>query len=284
MDVTTGDHHQYIGIVSVADIALHIAEAKTFAEQASLMETKITSLIGATPEGRSLWVTEADKSLLYAIEPLGKRVHRILVPREEEGEGKQYALMTQTDVLRFLSDHASEIAGFLDMPVSTVLAKGDSPSRSEMESTVVSVPRNLTAFQAFNVLRSTGVTAAPVVDEDGSLVETLSFSDLRGLDRKELLMLHNNVMEFLEEVRHKDHFGVTDAVRCTAEATLGECIEKMLTNRVHRLWVCEGDVVTGVLSGTSIIKLLRPTHHEKRKRKQEDGNRDDDGEKRQKTE
>lgn len=44
---------------------------------------------------------------------------------------------------------------------------------------MVSVPSSATALQAFRILITNNVNAAPVIDESGSVVATLSVSDIR---------------------------------------------------------------------------------------------------------
>eukprot|EP01094_Clydonella_sp_ATCC50884_P014071 TRINITY_DN2442_c0_g1_i3.p2 TRINITY_DN2442_c0_g1~~TRINITY_DN2442_c0_g1_i3.p2 ORF type:complete len:406 (-),score=164.60 TRINITY_DN2442_c0_g1_i3:1646-2827(-) len=258
VDATTADHHQFIGIVSIADIALHIAQAANAAEQEKYMSAKIASLIGSTNESRSLWVTPPDKSLYYAMEPFGKHVHRTLVPRTTD-EGKNFTLLTQSDVLRFLVEHKEELAPVFGRTLSQVLGATEEQLRQEKSAHVVAVRSSDTALEALRTLQGAGVTAGPIVDEAGKLVGTLSFSDLRAMDCATLLKLRLNVVEFVAELKEPDHFATLSSVSCALSDSLLECAQQMLEKRVHRMWICDGDnVVIGVLSITDVLKVFGP--------------------------
>ncbi|KAJ3177222.1 hypothetical protein HK101_010309 [Irineochytrium annulatum] len=71
---------QYIGLVTVLDIILHLSDPAHLAPNRDPLTTPISTLIGASDEGRSLWVGRTDVPLPRALEPMAKGVHRLLVP------------------------------------------------------------------------------------------------------------------------------------------------------------------------------------------------------------
>lgn len=100
--ITDGIHH-YIGVISMVDVAIHIASSDDYfpqprVEEFGIHETRprgyplaaggspegrlsssVVDLIGQTDEGMSLWTYSHTASLVDVMEPLSKGVHRLLI-------------------------------------------------------------------------------------------------------------------------------------------------------------------------------------------------------------
>ena len=67
----------------------------------ALSSISIRSVLGKSVENQSLWMAKPNDKLIDAIEPMGKGIHRFLVPMPIS-ESAGYHLLTQTDVTRFI--------------------------------------------------------------------------------------------------------------------------------------------------------------------------------------
>lgn len=116
---------------------------------------------------------------------------------------------------------------------------------------LTTVPSNVTVAAAYRILYDHHHTAAPVVDADGSIVGTLSITDLKYTDPEELAHLTMNVMDFL----NNDHSrGAGAPVAIGVDAFVTEPILLLSHAGVHRVWVLdERKRPVGVVSCTDLI-------------------------------
>jgi signal-transduction protein with cAMP-binding, CBS, and nucleotidyltransferase domain len=82
------------------------------------------------------------------------------------------------------------------------------------------------------------------------VVATLSHSDLRGITQKSAHFLCMNVLDYLGK-------GTYSACSVSPSATIGECIDKMLAEKVHRVWL-QSDKLEGIVTMSDIIQLFVP--------------------------
>ncbi|KAJ3413898.1 hypothetical protein HDV05_007340 [Chytridiales sp. JEL 0842] len=133
VNASTSTGKQYIGLITILDFILYLSRHSRTSNLDTLFHTtKIKNLVGSDGEGQSLWVMRPEQPLLFCLEPLGKGVHRFLVPmdskkeqqdvdpanlkekekvggdlgqkRKKKGYGKPeyFTMLTQSDVVRFL--------------------------------------------------------------------------------------------------------------------------------------------------------------------------------------
>ncbi|WVZ77825.1 hypothetical protein U9M48_025645 [Paspalum notatum var. saurae] len=195
----------YIGMVNMLDILAHIAEASDDAEAEGddeaedaavvdldrRMAVPVSSVIGHSLEGLTLWTLHPSTSVLDCMETFSKGVHRALVPLESSADSvvavelvesaPGYRMVTQMDVVRFLRAHGAELAGVLSRTVRDLGAVNDA---------VFAVPAGAKVIDAIKAMRAASLTAVPVVDadvgpdtlQDGrgqKAVDTFSATDLR---------------------------------------------------------------------------------------------------------
>lgn len=191
--------------------------------QAVLEKTSISALIGSSVEGQTLWESDPSVPLSQSLEPLAKGVHRFLVPLYSQNPAPtnstippstaflpaQFALLTQSDVIRYLyanlivlPDPALTPPSLLRLATTATVGDLGLCSGWEKSNTIAAFPAGgagggaggggggktlmvthgvdpilptLTALSARNV------GAVPVVDAAGRLLATLSSSDFRRL-------------------------------------------------------------------------------------------------------
>ncbi|KAL6072456.1 hypothetical protein QOT17_005591 [Balamuthia mandrillaris] len=147
-------------------------------------DLKASALLGATSrESEDLWYCTESTDLFTVLEYFHKGVHRCLV-ESEEGEGDKCYLLTQSDVIRFLSKNESKLGEVVHKRVEELnlvnpLGGGKG---------VASLPSYATALEGFRVMKMHEVQALPVVEaeKDNSIITTLSTSDLKGIHNDSL--------------------------------------------------------------------------------------------------
>lgn len=163
--------------------------------------------------------------MLYVCEALGKGVHRVLVT----DEGSQTCrLLSQTDVIKFLVTHSTALPHLREVfsrPVSTISAVHDP---------LVFVNINDSIKDGIEGMLRHRVSGVPVVNDAGVLVSQLSTSDFRSVFNLALGALADiSVRDFMLSTRSGF---VIDPIVCDDTTTIGEAVQKMLLNRVHRIW------------------------------------------------
>ncbi|EES04549.1 hypothetical protein BDA96_04G053000 [Sorghum bicolor] len=180
----------YIGMVNMLDILAHIAEASDDAEADGesvdldrRMAVPVSSVIGHSLEGLTLWTLHPTTSVLDCMETFSKGVHRALVPLESSADNvvavelvesaPGYRMLTQMDVARFLRAHGAELRDVLSRTVRELGAVND---------TVFAVAGGTKVIDAIRAMRAASLTAVPVVDHAtaaavGSGTETLQYGN-----------------------------------------------------------------------------------------------------------
>lgn len=155
----------YIGMVTMLDILVHIAEEK---ELNVSMAKPVSSVIGHSLEGLSLWTLNPKTTILDCMETFSKGVHRALVPIESQANNSLpavelvesspgYKMLTQMDVIRFLQESSNELKDILS---STIQALG------AINENIFAITKNTKVIEAIKTMRAVSLTAVPVVDDN----------------------------------------------------------------------------------------------------------------------
>ncbi|XP_020227441.1 SNF1-related protein kinase regulatory subunit gamma-like PV42a [Cajanus cajan] len=284
----------YIGMVTMLDIVAHIAGDDHLSCGDNVTEDldqklsdPVSSIIGHSFEGLSLWTLNPNTSLLDCMEVLSKGVHRAMVPVDgqelEENvsagvelveSASSYLMLTQMDVLRFLNDRARELQSILSRSVQDLGANTEQ---------IYAITDRTKLVHAIKCLKAAMLNAVPIVKasnvgEDDhkqhingrcrKLIGTFSATDLRGCYLATLKSwLGISALAFTEEVASSPLYRESDMqnrgyrrelVTCYGESPLSEVIEKAVTKHVHRVWVVDQEgLLVGVVSLTDIIRVIR---------------------------
>jgi len=261
LSVPVRDGNEFIGLVGTMDIMPLVAFAAVRdggEQRLEVLNWPISELIGVTRECRSTRVFPASEPVESLARALGHEgVHRVAVRLDcPAGQSEAYRLVTQTDVLRFLSAH-------IDQHIQSGLEPNVARSIEELQlwkpdQEVACVTLKQTALEAFQSLEKTLHSCVAVVSEDGAIATQISASDLRGLKQKEFVLLEKSVEEFLRLRRHTGR--LIHPVVCNVRTPLSEVMLKMVVARVHRVWVVDASQKPiGVVSMTDIIALFAPS-------------------------
>lgn len=286
-DKTTGAvRKHYIGIVTMLDVLIHIAEADTYGgDLDKLLSIPVSSIIGHCLEGLSLWTLNPNTNILDAMEVFSKGIHRALVPVDSHVENvvgvelvdasPGYRMLTQMDVLRYLKAQCTELK---DIMSSTVVELG------AINENVYSVTQHTKAIEAIKCMKAASLNSVPIIEaspdsgEDHKLIcgkgrrliGTFSATDLKGGPIAQLQSwLSLPVVEFTKRVStgpniecnastDLGHSSARALITCTAETTLSEVIDKAVAGHVHRVWaVDEQGFLVGLLSLSDILRTVR---------------------------
>ena len=149
-----------------------------------------------------------------------------------------------------------------------------------MQTGVIKLGVNDSLISARRTLLSEEISGAPVVDEVGHVVGVLSFSDLmrdresedQGFDQRPEYYREGDVRMIYDAdfgelpiaelllCRTVADVMTPGVVSVRAEDTIPQVVEKLLTNRIHRVMVVEpgkaGDKLVGIISLFDLIALL----------------------------
>ncbi|KZV45422.1 Cystathionine beta-synthase (CBS) protein [Dorcoceras hygrometricum] len=278
----------YIGMVTLLDVLSHIAvnhgdlTAGQPGEFERKMQVPVSSIIGHCLESLSLWTLNSNTSILDCMEVLSKGIHRTLVPVESNMENvagvelvesaSSYRMLTQMDLLKFLKAHEPELKGIMGWRVSELGAV------SEILFAVTDQTKVIDSIKCMNMA---SLNAVPIVeatndiDEDRSqlingkdrkLVGTFSSSDLRVCPISQLeSFLHLKTVDFIDKLSQTPlhnacnmRNSTKELITCRPESPLQEVLDKVIDNRVHRVWVVdERGLLAGLVSLTDIIHAIR---------------------------
>ncbi|KAL5729646.1 hypothetical protein ACHQM5_002569 [Ranunculus cassubicifolius] len=271
----------YIGMVTVFDILVHIADEGDD-DLEKRMSVQVSSIIGHSLEGLSLWTMHPNTSVLDCMEVFSKGIHRALVPHESHTENlsgvelaessSSYRMLTQMDVLRFLKAHGSQLKNVLQQTV------GDSGAITE---DIYAVTSHTKVIEAIKCMRAASLNAVPIVEaldataqdhtqllngKGRKLIGTFSATDLRGCPIPLLQsLLGASVVEFTEKASTgsvKTDANIShlskELVTCHMDSSLSTVIDRAVDGHVHRVWVVDQQgFLLGLVSLTDMLRVIR---------------------------
>lgn len=181
-------------------------------------------------------------------------VHRVCIFNER---GRISNIVTQSDIVQFIAKHTDQLDG-LDKKTLQELGIVSKPA--------LTVDEDSSVLDAFHKMFEMKHSAFAVVNKDGKLVDSISETDLRGLDLSNIGHLNQNVRTFLRRehlkaAAHKPEAESTvSPLACKESWHLDTVLHRLAATRVHRLWVVDdANTPIGVVSLTDIMRLLAKT-------------------------
>lgn len=281
----------YAGFVDVMDIVSGVfEEERSPAALAAFLQHATISSIRRSNDGQLVRKTEGGTTLLevvcrgFVLPEFKLWSHRIAVfedpndtllnnDRQHQRSVKIIAIMSQSDVVRYLHRHRRQLPGLMATPLHA-LGLGRKP--------VFYIDHSTCALDAYREMVASGYSAAAVV-QDGHLVANLSAADLRGLDVQDLGTLGLPVAEFLVNrkfsavVTHvpgslAEMYGVRspcmlpkaasealagEIVACKEDAAFGDVLDLVVSHKVHRVWIINGvGAPIGVVSLSDLLEAV----------------------------
>lgn len=220
-----GPEKFYIGVVSVSDILCGLTEEGV--DNADRF--RLTDLLKSMSR---LWTYPSFHHLDVVLQPILSGQPAVLIQRYREHKKGPLAIITQTDIGRFLLKNIDKMdATLLDTKL------GDTPLgvKAHFDASFT-VKCSKTAGHAFHRMHFYHHESLAVVDDGLKVVANLSASDLRGLSQDDLSSLEEHgVLEFLQKRSGKsDHRA---PVTITPSATVKEALRVLVTEHINQVWV-----------------------------------------------
>nr|CAH8851474.1 unnamed protein product [Trichobilharzia regenti] len=195
---------------------------------------------------RSLVYITPENTLLDAVRMLLKhRVHRL--PVIDPASGNPLHILTHKRVLKYLHIHISEL------PTPSFMLKKLRDLNLGTMKNVCIVQQNCPVHKALQHFIDHGVSALPVVDQDGQLVDIYAKFDVINLAATRTYQnLDITVYEALNYRRGKFQGVAT----CQMDDTLEMIVNKIVDAGVHRLVVVAENKVLGIVSLSDILRFL----------------------------
>lgn len=208
-------------------------------------------------------------------------VHRLALFDDEH---QLTHIISQSDMIKFLYEHLDEMGPIAEATVEQL---------GFLRGTVITVRPETPALDAMILMETRNISAVAVVAASGSIVANFSISELRTIVSEHFGSLSLPVGEFLALEHGTEYAGYaimkeeTEAIEatpaakfahdrnlrrresnpgyevgqqlitCSPSSTFAEVLDKLVHNRLHRVYVCgPGLVPTGVITLTDILRKL----------------------------
>jgi len=240
----------FIGFVDVLDLAMfvsytfyenykkhpHLYDPKEIQKR---FQTTVSELINVSKRD-PFWPINGNESVAFLIDNFLKvGIHR--VPVVDDGE--VIGVVSQSDVVRLLSKNIPTISQTANKTISELGLN---------TNFVVTIKNDATLIEAFNLILTSGVSGIAVVNfSDGSLINNLSASDMRGLTEQSFFRL--------EVQLHQLFAGISKMppVTCRPNAHLSDVLKQIESTGVHRVYIVDDhNRPTGVIALTDILRLF----------------------------
>jgi CBS domain-containing protein len=164
----------------------------------------------------------------------------------------QFEVISQSDLVRFLWDRRDDanVEAFASQTVADAFLSDAAKKRflHKPERVACVVAGKTKAIDAFARMHFERVSCLGVCDASGRLVANVSASDLRGLTRERLETMASDVLEFVEgepenasDARNETNARKRKPVTCLASETVRDVLERMVSRRVHHVYVCDDE-------------------------------------------
>lgn len=235
----------FVDLLDILAYLIHVCEAYsvTYSTPATLatsfMNQPVGGLIDYSSRDRFKTVLEED-NLHTVMEVLGKGSHRVGVVNVLADIQN---LITQSDVVRLIAANVHLLGTGANMQMQEL---------GFVARRLVVLNALETALNSFKRMNDMKVSAAPIVNEQGVYVGTLSVSDLKGLVVESFENLLGSTLAFSQ----KHHYTQNIPLTCLPTDTFGKVVSEVAQSRKHRVWIIDSNhIPIGVLSLTDICRV-----------------------------
>lgn len=199
------------------------------------------------PSRKPLVSVRPDQSLHEAINMLSKnRVHRLLMIDPYTGD--VLYVLSHKRILRFLFVYLNEF------PELTFFHKTIHDLKIGTYEDIVSVTDNTSIRAAFQLLLQKDISALPVLNDDGILLDVYAKYEVLNLVSEKL---YTNLSTTIGEIRNKKKDWEEKLQKCRSSITLYEALEVIVRTESHRLLlVNKDDKLIGIVSLSDILVYL----------------------------
>lgn len=199
------------------------------------------------PTRKPLCTVGPDQSLHEAINMLSKnRVHRLLLIDPLNGD--VLYILSHKRILRFLFVYLNEF------PELTFFHRSLTELKIGTFDEIVSVTDNTSIKTAFQLLLDKNISALPVLDEEGKLIDVYAKCEVLNLVSEKL---YSDLSLTIGEVRNKKKDWEEKLQKCRSSISLYEALEVIVRTESHRLLlVNKENRLIGIVSLSDILVYL----------------------------
>jgi len=169
-------------------------------------------------------------------------VHRLGVTN---AKGTIVSILTQSALIAYIADHPQILGDKAKTEISHM----------HFDKKVVSIPNTTRTIDAFIELHEKKLSALAVLDQAGTLVGTISASDLKGVEHHHFPRLLLPVEEFVVQIRSEMQKRADYLVTVSPNTLLKDAIHRIHSQKVHRAFIVdEHQKPIGIMSLTDIIR------------------------------
>ncbi|KAF2983665.1 hypothetical protein EK904_005593, partial [Melospiza melodia maxima] len=190
-----------------------------------------------------------DASLFDAVYSLIKnKIHRL--PVIDPVSGNALYILTHKRILKFLQLFMSE------MPKPAFMKKNLDELGIGTYHNIAFIHPDTPIIKALNIFVERRISALPVVDESGKVVDIYSKFDVINLAAEKT---YNNLdITVTQALQHRSQY-FEGVVKCSMLETLETIVDRIVKAEVHRLVVVnEADSIVGIISLSDILQALVP--------------------------
>ncbi|XP_063159433.1 5'-AMP-activated protein kinase subunit gamma-2 isoform X3 [Candoia aspera] len=188
-----------------------------------------------------------DASLFDAVYSLIKnKIHRL--PVIDPVSGNALYILTHKRILKFLQLFVSE------MPKPAFMKKNLDELGIGTYHNIAFIHPDTPIIKALNIFVDRRISALPVVDESGKVVDIYSKFDVINLAAEKT---YNNLdITVTQALQHRSQY-FEGVVKCSKLETLETIVDRIVKAEVHRLVVVnEADAIVGIISLSDILQAL----------------------------
>ncbi|XP_019613823.1 PREDICTED: 5'-AMP-activated protein kinase subunit gamma-1-like isoform X5 [Branchiostoma belcheri] len=240
----------FVGMLTITDFinVLQKYYKSPLVQMDELEEHKIATwreVLGLT--NRPLVSIDPDETLFEGIKRLiGCKIHRL--PVIDETTGNAIYVLTHKRILKFLWLYLK------DIPKPDYMNNTLEELGIGTYSNIATAPADIPLIQALHIFVQRRVSALPVVDDNGKVVDIYAKFDAINLAAEKT---YNNLdITIRQALQHRSQ-GFEGVHRCLKTETLDTICDRVVKAEVHRLVVVDtDDCVVGVVSLSDILKFL----------------------------
>ncbi|CAH1238578.1 PRKAG2 [Branchiostoma lanceolatum] len=240
----------FVGMLTITDFinVLQKYYKSPLVQMDELEEHKIATwreVLGLT--NRPLVSIDPDETLFEGIKRLiGCKIHRL--PVLDETTGNAIYVLTHKRILKFLWLYLK------DIPKPDYMNNTLEELGIGTYSNIATAPADIPLIQALHIFVQRRVSALPVVDDNGKVVDIYAKFDAINLAAEKT---YNNLdITIRQALQHRSQ-GFEGVHRCLKTETLDTICDRVVKAEVHRLVVVDtDDCVVGVVSLSDILKFL----------------------------
>lgn len=243
--------HEFVGMLTITDFIniLRCYYKSPLERMSELEEHKIETwreLSHSSLQPNLIRISPTE-SLHEAVKMLVEnKIHRLPVIDPETGNA--LFILTHKKILRYVYNHFDDVAmpNFMGYSLEQ-LGLGTVWN-------IATIHPETSIIEALNIFAERGVSALPIIDRNGKVVDIYARFDVINLAAERT---YNNLDITVSEALSHRQEGFEGVQKCTLSETFYTIIDKIVKKKVHRLVVVDtNDVVCGIISLSDILNYL----------------------------